>query len=273
VSKHMRLGRLLAAGSAIVLLMGLSTAAHATVYQFQNLGSDFLDGGKHTSTTDVYVKVGSQGIDKTQTAGVFNSVLVQDPGTASQQIIAVYSLCNDLKQSINWAPADDANFTAGAVVYVTSLAALPGSTDLSGTGVYTPSAVMRSEVAWLMDTYLDGALYEGSSDSAFTGATSQERATGLQAAVWKLWYGDTTNTVAPTDAEAATVMDNLLTAAAGHNSYTSTTAVWVYNSQYPGWYQDQLMVLSSPVPEPAFYQLTGLAGMVALGFRMRKRRV
>jgi hypothetical protein len=196
---------------------------------------------------------------------------VKDPG-GSQENGAVYSLCNDLKQAINWYPASDANFVATAVVYVTSLEAVSGSADLSGTGAYTPTAALRSQVAWLMDTYLDGAMYEISGDSAFAGASSQERAAGLQDAVWKLWYGDSSPTVTPTDAEAAVVMQKLLDAAAGHTTYTSDTAVWVYNSQYSGWYQDQLMVLSVPVPEPAYYQLTGLAGMVALGFRLRRRR-
>jgi hypothetical protein len=32
------------------------------------------------------------------------------------------------------------------------------------------------------------------------------------------------------------------------------------------------MTLCTPVPEPVFVQMTGLAGLIGLGFRLKRRR-
>jgi hypothetical protein len=152
---------------------------------------------------------------------------------------------------------------------------LPGAGALPSS-VTIPSATVRSEVAYLMDTWLYGASYMSSTDTAFqltgtTYASNKQRAAGLQAAIWDLWYGSS-DTIDPYDSGTQTVMDNLIASASGHTTYKSTTAVWLYNSQSCQYYQDQLMVLNCPVPEPLFYQMTGLAGMALFGFRMRSRR-
>ena len=269
-----RLGRLTAAGAAVVLLGATSTAG-ATVYQFQNLGTNFLDGGSGTTGNNVYVKVPGQSIDKNSSAGVFDSILVRDPGTAGATTIATYSVCNDLKQSIGWAGGGSDKFNAAAVVLVTDTSvALPGSGSLPD-AAYRPDAAARSQVAYLMDSWLYGAAYQGSSDTLFKTdavnyATDRQRGSALQAAIWSLWYGSPTTVVTPSDSGVQSVMDNLLADASAHTNYASSTAIWVYNSQSPGWYQDQLMVLNTPVPEPVFYQMAGMAGLVMLGFRLRR---
>jgi len=257
------------------MLVGTGAAARATVYEFENLGTNFLNGGANTASTMVSVVNSSLSINETVTAGVFNSVLVSDPGTASEQTIATYSVCNDLFQKIDWYPNSGSHYVAQAVVYVTDpTTALSGSASLPS-GVYMPNAANRSEVAYLMDTYLYGAAYQASTDSAFkvnstTYGTARQRASALQAAIYDLWYGGGTATAA--DAGVQTIMSQLLSEAAGYTSYTSNTAVWVYSNQNASWYQDQLMVLSTPVPEPVFCQLTALAGLAVMGFRLRKRR-
>jgi len=253
-------------------MVGATTAASATTYQFQNLGTNFLDGGSGTWSAAVYANIPSAGVNKNISAGVFNSVLVKN-GT---QTIATYSVCNDLTQSIGWAGSSTSTYTPQAIVLLTDT-----SVSLSGAGslpssVSVPSSTARSEIAYLMDMYLYGANYQTSTDSVFkisssTYATNKEKAAGLQAAIWYLWYGSS-STIDPYDSGTQTVMNNLLAAAAGNQSYKSTTAVWVYNNQSCGLYQDQLMVLNTPVPEPLFFQMSGMAGLVLAGFRLRKRR-
>lgn len=269
MKRRFKLHRLLISGAVLALLAGATTVASATTYQFKNLGTDYLDGGKYSGTTSVYVKASAAGINDNIHAGVFNSVLVKD----DTEIVAALSLCNDLQQSIGWAGSGKNTYTPDAIVLLTDTSvAISGSLPSS---VTIPSATVRSEVAYLMDTYLYAASYEASDLAVFKTGTSSyasnmERAAALQAAVWKLWYG-TSSTVYPYDYETQTVMNNLLAEASGYKDYESSTAVWVYDYTSCSYYQDQLMVMSCPVPEPAFYQLTGLAGLVVLGFRRRRR--
>lgn len=168
-------------------------------------------------------------------AGIFKSTLTGTSSLGTGNPLAQYSVCDELSQYI----APPYSYTPDAVVLISS----SGHSN-------------AHQVAYLVDTYLQAFAVSGTATDA----------SSLQKAVWNLWLGNALSGDAGTVTEATSLIADANT---NGSTYNSNTAIWIQNKDY----QDQLMTLNNPIPEPVFYQMAGLlvmGGLTTLRARRRK---
>lgn len=141
-----------------------------------------------------------------------------------------------------------------------------GGVNVSGNGV-DPIDI---KTAWLYTQFMEspGAL---NSVGTWASASSENRATAMQLAIWKIeqeitsvtQFGSIVNT-------ASTNLATALIAAAGTSGWTNTGRVFALNmtTLSGGVAQDQLYI--SPVPEPGTYAMLA-AGLGLLGWTRRRK--
>jgi hypothetical protein len=262
------------AGAALALVVGSSGAVRAqdAYFEAHNNPIFVFGSGNYNVFVDVSTAGGSMTTSYAGPAGIFNASTWLDQTAPVGSPDATVSVCDDLFHGYSSAQTKYSILTSDAVTN-------------------------KYQLAYLVDHYMGpdaSGFLTATAAKGITG-TGEQRAAAFQLAVWEFWYDDGTDITkfgngsatdgfrvdaSKTDSTIVSDATAFLTDANNfvtlHPSTPSFTAISLTDVTSP-FAQGMLISIppgkkGPPVPEPAFYQLTGLLGMGLIGLRRLRRK-